>query len=232
MKNGLFGRIYPKRTLEWIDAKVKLLGVQNHMNPIVLLNIRVFISLIIFVVLLLTSNIGYILAPVAAILFYYLSEKILLDYPIKRRAKKLEKEALFFFEVLLLTLESGRNLGHAINMTASNIDSKISSEFKKTLAEVRLGKSLNEALTDMKARIPSETINNAILNMIESNVFGNSIVDSMTNQIEYLRQKQMLDIKAEINKLPTKVSVLSVIFFVPIMLLIILAPVLIDYLIG
>ncbi len=232
MKNGLFGRIYPKRTLERIDSKVKLLGVQNHMNPIVLLNIRVFISLIIFVVLLLTSNIGYILAPVAAILFYYLSEKILLDYPIKRRAKKLEKEALFFFEVLLLTLESGRNLGHAINMTASNIDSKISSEFKKTLAEVRLGKSLNEALTDMKARIPSETINNAILNMIESNVFGNSIVDSMTNQIEYLRQKQMLDIKAEINKLPTKVSVLSVIFFVPIMLLIILAPVLIDYLIG
>ena len=232
MKNGLFGRIYPKRTLERIDAKVKLLGVQNHTNPIVLLNIRVFISLIIFVVLLLTSNIGYILAPVVAILFYYLSEKILLDYPIKRRARKLEKEALFFFEVLLLTLESGRNLGHAINMTASNIDSEISSEFKKTLAEVRLGKSLNEALTDMKARIPSETINNAILNMIESNVFGNSIVDSMTNQIEYLRQKQMLDIKAEINKLPTKVSVLSVIFFVPIMLLIILAPVLIDYLVG
>ena len=84
----------------------------------------------------------------------------------------------------------------------------------------------------MKKRIPSETINNAILNMVESNLFGSSIVDSMNNQIDYLREKQMLDVKAEINQLPTKVSIISVVFFVPIMLLIILAPVLLDYLIG
>ena len=84
----------------------------------------------------------------------------------------------------------------------------------------------------MKKRIPSDTINNAILNMVESNIFGSSILTSLNNQIDYLREKQMLDVKSEINKLPTKVSILSVIFFVPIMLLIILAPVLIDYLMG
>ena len=84
----------------------------------------------------------------------------------------------------------------------------------------------------MKKRIPSEAINNAILNMVESNIFGSSITKSMTNQIDFLREKQMLDVKAEINQLPTKVSVVSAIFFVPIMLLIILAPVLLDYLLG
>jgi len=97
------------------------------------------------------------------------------------------------------------------------------------LAEVKLGKSLNESLEAMKKRIPSDTINNTLLNMIQSNTFGNSIVDSMYNQIDYLRGKQLLDVKAEIAKLPTKVSVISVIFFVPIMLLIILAPVIIEY---
>ena len=100
------------------------------------------------------------------------------------------------------------------------------------MAEIKLGKSLNEALTDMKKRIPSDAINNAILNMVESNMFGNSIKDSMVNQIDFLREKQMLEVKSEINKLPTKVSIISVIFFVPIMLLIILAPVLLDYLLG
>ena len=54
----------------------------------------------------------------------------------------------------------------------------------------------------------------------------------MVNQIDFLREKQMLDVKSEINQLPTKVSVVSAIFFVPIMLLIILAPVLLDYLLG
>lgn len=232
MKESIFIKIYPKRTVDRIERKVKLLGVRHSYHPLVLLNLRVLIALVLFITLLLTSNIGYVLAPVGAILFYVFSEKLLLDYPIKKRAKKLEKEALFFFEVLLLTLESGRNLKHALDLTTVNIDSEISDEFKKTLAEIRLGKSLNEALNDMKKRIPSQTINNAILNMVESNMFGNSIVDSMDNQIEFLREKQMLDVKAEINQLPTKVSIISALFFVPIMLLIILAPVLIDYFIG
>ena len=232
MKESLFAKIYPKRTIDRVNAKIKLLGVNNHYNLFMILNFRVLISLILFVVILIISDFGYILAPVIAILFYYLSEKIILDYPILKRTKRLEKEALFFFEVLLLTLEAGRNLGHALNLTTANIDSELSSEFKQTLAEVKLGKSLNEALDDMKKRIPSEAINNAILNMIESNTFGNSIVTSLTNQLDFLNNKQMLDIKAEINKLPTKVSIISVVFFVPIMLLIILAPVLLDYLLG
>lgn len=231
MKDSLFVKIYPKRTIERVEAKIQLLGVSNHYNLFMILNFRVLISLILFIVLLIVSQIGYILAPVVAILFYYLSEKVLLDYPIKKRAKKLEKEALFFFEILLLTLESGRNLGHALSLTTANIDSELSDEFKQTLAEMKLGKSLNEALNDMKKRIPSEAINNAILNMVESNIFGNSILTSLTNQIDFLREKQMLDVKAEINKLPTKVSIISVVFFVPIMLLIILAPVLILYLV-
>ena len=129
-------------------------------------------------------------------------------------------------------MESGRNLGHALQLTTLNIDSELSSEFKKTLEEVKLGKSLNEALNDMKKRIPSEAINNALLNMVESNLFGNSILTSMNNQIDFLREKQMLDVKSEINKLPTKVSIISALFFVPIMLLIILAPVLLDYILG
>lgn len=232
MRDSLFVKIYPKRTIDRVESKIKLLGVHNHYNLFTILNFRVIISLILFAVILIVSDIGYILAPVVAILFYYLSEKILLDYPIRKRAKKLEKEALFFFEILLLTLESGRNLGHALNLATANIDSELSDEFKKTLSEVKLGKSLNEALNDMKNRIPSESINNAILNMVESNMFGNSIVVSLTNQIDFLNNKQMLDAKSEINKLPTKVSIISVVFFVPIMLLIILAPVLLDYLIG
>ncbi len=229
MRDNIIYKIYSKKTIDRITNKVKLLGVYNNYNIAFLLNLRLVVSIIIFVTTLFFSKYGYILAPMLTILFYYFSEKMVLDYQIYKRAKKLDKEALFFFEVLVLTLEGGRNLKHALNLTVSNIDSEISAEFKKMLAEVKLGKSLNESLEAMKKRIPSDTINNTLLNMIQSNTFGNSIVDSMYNQIDYLRGKQLLDVKAEIAKLPTKVSVISVIFFVPIMLLIILAPVIIEY---
>ena len=95
-----------------------------------------------------------------------------------------------------------------------------------------MGKSLIESLKDMKYRIPSETINNTILNITESSIFGSNIIDSLNNQLEYLRNKRLMEVKGKIAKLPTKISVLSVVFFIPIILLIILSPVIIDFLIG
>jgi len=230
MKNGLAMKIYRKKSIQKIDSKIKLLGIHAKIDTLTFLNVRLLITILIFFFFLLFSSFGYLLAPACSLLFYLLFEMLVLDYPIRKRAKKLEKESLFFFEVFALTLEGGRTLKHALDLTVENVDSEISLEFKKSLAEVRLGKSLNESLEDLKKRIPSETINNTILNMMQSNSFGNNILDSMYNQIDYLRDKQMLSVKAEIAKLPTKVSIISVLFFVPIMLLIILAPVLIEYL--
>ncbi len=229
MKQTIANKIYRKKTIDKINSKIKLLGLNQMLDAVQFLNIRLIIMIVMFILIFIFSKIGYILAPIVSVVFYYLMEYLILDYQAKIRGKALEKEALFFFEVFVLTLESGRNLRQALILTTENVDSEISNEFKKTLAEVRLGKSLNEALESMKKRIPSDTINNTILNMIQSNTFGNSMVDSIYNQIEYLRNKQMLDVRAEIAKLPTKVSVISVLFFVPIMLLIILAPVIIQY---
>ena len=96
MSRSIFGKIYPKRTLDRVDRKVKLMGVDSHIKALTILNLRVFISLLLFVIILLISNMGYVLAPIMAILFYYISEIILLDYPIKKIARKLESESLFF----------------------------------------------------------------------------------------------------------------------------------------
>lgn len=229
-ENSLVRKIYREKTIDKVAAKVKLLGVYCHYDVITLLNLRLLISLALFFGIIIVSKQGYFLAPVVTIAFYFLSEYLLLDVQIKKRGKKLEDEALFFFEVLALTLESGRNLKGALDLTVSNIDGELSDEFKKTVAEIRLGKSLTEALKDMKGRIPSDNINNVILNITQSNIFGNNIVDSLYSQVDYLREKKLLDVKSEIGKLPVKISAISVVFFIPIMLLIILAPVILNLL--
>ena len=135
-----------------------------------------------------------------------------------------------YFQVLALTLESGKNLQGGIELTCNSIDSEISDEFKKTLTEIKLGKSLNEALVSMKTRIPSEEINTVLLNIKEASLFGNNIIESLNNQIEYLRDKKLLSIKSKINKMPLKISVVSVVFIIPIVLLLVLGPVLINFL--
>ena len=134
-----------------------------------------------------------------------------------------------FFEILTLTLKSGRNLEQSLRVTCDNVDSEISDEFKKALFEMDFGKSLMEALEDMKKRIPSESINNIILNITQTSQFGNSILETMYNQIDFLREKKILDIKGKINKIPNKVSIISVIFIVPLIMILILGPYLIDF---
>ena len=228
MKTNLIYKFYPKKTVLRVKNKIKMLGDNTEINEVNFLVLRLVFTLVIFGVVLLGTKNGYIWAPLGAGVFYVLMEQLGLDLAIKKRAEKLEKETLFFLEVLVLTLEGGRSLKHALSLTASNIDSEIAREFKQTLSEVNLGKSLNEALNDMKKRIPSDNINNVILNMVQSNTYGNSIVEVMYNQIEFLRNKRILEVKADIAKLPMKISVISVIFFIPIMLLVILAPVIIN----
>lgn len=225
----LVRKIYSEKSIDRIDKKIRFLGSSSKMNTVEFLYLRLVVELLLFGFLLLFHSRGYFLAPIVVILFHFLVEYFFLDGPIKKREKKLEEEAIFFFEVLLLTLQSGKNLVSSLHLTAKNIHSELSYEFEKSLREMKLGKSFSEALVGLKERIPSDTINNAILNIVQASVFGNNIEESLSNQLDFLREKRLLDIKGTIGKLPTKISIISVVFFIPLILLVILAPVLVDF---
>ncbi len=226
---GMVKKIYSLKSIEKIEKKVKLLGDNSTYSSLDFLNMRLFVAIFIFVIFIIFIPKRYYLAPIIVVIFHFGSEYLVFDYPISKRVKKLEEEAIFFFEILSLTLQSGRNLVSSLDITSKSIDSELALEFRKSLQEMKLGKSFSEALSDMKERIPSDTINNAILNIVQASVFGNSIEESLQNQLEFLRDKRLLDIKSEIGKLPTKISIISVIFFIPIILLVVLAPVLVDF---
>ena len=229
-KKSFINRIYREKDIKKIDAKINQFGVSKKFTTEYFMNFRLFTSMIVFVVLFIFADFGALIAPVATVLWYILVGYFMIDKPLKKRERKLDNEAYYYFEVLTLALESGRNLENAIKMACKYIDSEISSEFKETIKQVNFGKSLTESLSVMSMRIPSLTINNIILNMEQSNLFGNSIIETMYNQLDFLKYKQIMDIKAQINKIPNKISIFSVLFFIPLILLIILGPVLIDFL--
>ena len=229
-KKSFINRIYREKDIKKIDAKINQFGVSKKFTTEYFMNFRLFTSMIVFVVLFIFADFGALIAPVATVLWYILVGYFMIDKPLKKRERKLDNEAYYYFEVLTLALESGRNLENAIKMACKYIDSEISSEFKETIKQVNFGKSLTESLSVMSARIPSLTINNIILNMEQSNLFGNSIIETMYNQLDFLKDKQIMDIKAQINKIPNKISIFSVLFFIPLILLIILGPELIDIL--
>lgn len=222
-------RIYRKKSIKKMEDKINLFGVSKKFSTEYFMNFRLFTSVLLFIITFLFFNQGALLAPIITVLWYLSVNYFMIDKPLKKREKKLDNEAYYYFEVLTLALESGRNLENAIKMACKYIDSEISLEFKETLKQVNFGKSLTESLSIMNTRIPSLTINNIILNMEQSNLFGNSIIDTMYNQLDFLKDKQVMEIKAQINKIPNKISIISVIFFIPLILLIILGPLLVSF---
>ena len=231
MNFSIIKKIYREKDIKNIQSKINLLGDNRKVkyDAIEFLNIRMITTILLIIILVLFSKTKYFLIPLV-ILYYNLFYYFLITKPIQQRIKKLNKEALTFFEILTLTLQSGRNLENSLEITCRNVESELSNEFKKCLVEVKFGKSLIEALEDLKKRMPSEVVNNILLNITQTRVFGNSIIETMTNQVDYLREKQIMEIKSQINKIPNKVSIISVIFIVPLILLIILGPFIINLL--
>ena len=227
--NNLLIKIYSEKLVSNIQSKINKAGLSNKIDAYDYLNCKFIFLLILFFVILLNNDYGYILSPIISLLYILFIDYLILGIKINNRSKKLDYEALYFFEVLTLTLESGRNLEKSLWVTVDNIDSELSCEFRKTLEEVKYGKSLMEALVDMKKRIPSETINNIILNITQTSMFGSGILETLYNQVDFLRDKQLLDVKEQINKIPNKISIISVIFIVPIILVLILGPFIINY---
>ncbi|MBR3362357.1 MAG: type II secretion system F family protein [Bacilli bacterium] len=228
MENKIIYKIYRKETTDDITNKLKSLGNDTKFTASSFCNTRVLTAIIVFFVCLFIFKNGYIYAPFIALGYYYLFYYIFITNKIKKRTLKLDYEALNFFEILTLTLASGRNLEEALRVTCDNVNSELSNEFKEALKEMNYGKSLIESLESLKKKIPSETINNIILNIIQTSEFGNSILETMNSQIDFLRQKQILEIKGQINKIPNKVSIVSVIFIVPLIMLLVLGPYLIE----
>ncbi len=227
MKNSLASLIYTKKTIERINRKNVLLGINYNYNVNTLLKSHLFITIFIFIISLLINN-NLVLSLLIMILYFSLAEYFFFDMRLKKRAHLLEKEASYYFQILSLTLESGNNLKGAIELTSNSIDNTLSNEFKKVIDDIELGKSLTEGLNDLKLRIPSDTVNNIIINLLESNIYGNNMIDSLQTQLDYLNDKLLLETKALINKMPIKISIISVIMFIPIILLIILSPLIIT----
>ena len=230
--NYLSSRFYRRKRVFEVERMIRLLGVSTHMSAYQFLNIQTIGTIIVFIIGLLIQPFGFIMGPVLGFLYYKGVSYFLIERRIRMRQISLEDEALGFFEILTLSLETGRNLQEALSVTIDSSDGELVSEFREVLRQVRYGKSLTEALRDMTHAIPSDTINNIIVTLTDANIYGGSIIDSLYTQLDYLREKRKDYIKEMISKVPIKISIISVFFFIPLILFIILGPVLLNYLAG
>ena len=198
------------RSYKRIDKKMKYAGM--IVNPMIFILMRLASSLILLVFLLFFSSYGYIVGPIVTIIYYYFIEYVILDIQIGKRKQQLEEESLEYFPILLLCLNGSNNIKKAITLTNEQVNNSLSKEFERVIRNVKIGKSLDEALTLMKDRVPSTFIINIIVNLIEANRMGNSISLSIKDQLDYIENKRKNKIIKYHKMMPFKVAIASIIF--------------------
>ena len=209
MNNSVASYIFSKNTINRIDKKINLLGIK--LDSYTFCSLRLISSVLLFIIFILFKY-GFILSPLITLIYYYLFEFILLDLLISYRVKKIESDAIEFFPIFLISLNSTNNIKKAIKLTISMQDNILSKEFIKVDNDIKAGKSLIDSLMLLKARIPSQIVNNIITSIIESSITGNSINNSVNKEIDYLSKLYNRKVKERYKRIPLKLLI-SCIFF-------------------
>ncbi len=193
-----------------IEKKINLANL--NIKPMAFIYIRLFTVIGIFLVLLLSNRFGYIFGPIFAILTYYLFEYICLDRVIVERMELLEKDALEYFPVFLNIFKNGKNIKNALEKTNEIVDNELTKEFLIVLDNVKIGKSLDEALLSLSKRIPSIMVNNIITDLTESNRLGNNIDNSINLQLDLINEKKNKDLITDLRIIPFRIVIVFIIF--------------------
>jgi len=168
-----------------LDKKLKLLG--SSLSGKVVFLVQIICSLIIGLLFVFSVSYGYIIGPIAGILYYFGFEYFLIDLGIKKRIWKLNRNALEFFPVFLISLEGNNNVRKSLLDGTKLVHNDLSREFEKVLKEMDVGKSLEEALEGMIKYIPSDLVVNIILSLAEEHKLGSNLKVTIEKELENIQ---------------------------------------------
>ncbi|EEX08176.1 type II/IV secretion system protein, TadC subfamily [Ruegeria lacuscaerulensis ITI-1157] len=157
---------------------------------------------------------------------YYLPK-----YWITRRVEE-RKEAITAgfpdtLDLMLVCVEAGQSLDQAIVRVASEMKSSypdIAQEFEIVAYEMKAGKDKNQVLRDFGTRCGVQDVSSFVTVMIQSATFGTSIADALRVYAGEMRDKRVMRAEEAANKLPTKMTLATMMLTVPPLLIILVGP--------
>lgn len=152
-------------------------------------------------------------------------------YWIKRRIAVRRQEIQDAFpdamDMMLVCIEGGHSLDQAIARVASEIKSTgspLAEELESVAHEFRAGKDRSEVLRDFADRCAVGDILSFATVLIQSSIFGTSISQALRVYAAEMRDKRLMRAEEKANVLPTKLTLGTMVFTVPPLILILAGP--------
>jgi len=130
-------------------------------------------------------------------------------------------------DLMLVCVEAGQSMDQAIVRVAAEMQSSypdIASEFEVVAYEMKAGKDKDTVLRDFGTRCGVQDVSAFVTVMIQSAAFGTSIAEALRVYAGEMRDKRVMRAEEAANKLPTKMTLATMMLTVPPLLLILVGP--------
>lgn len=152
-------------------------------------------------------------------------------YWVTRRAAERQNEIISGFpdalDLMLVCVEAGQSLDQSINRIAKESRAgypALADEFDMVAQEVKAGKERVAVLKDMSERVGIPDISSFVTTLVQSATFGTSISDALRVYSAEMRDKRVMRAEELANKLPTKLTLGTMMFTVPPLMIILIGP--------
>ncbi len=166
-------------------------------------------------------------AIILGIVGYLLPDLLLKAWKNERRDKIL-KSLPDVLDMLSVSVEAGLGFDAALQKVVEKIEGPLSSEFQRTLNEIKLGKPRRESLKDLAARVEVDDVSTFISSLVQADQLGVSIANVLRVQADQVREKRSQRAEEKAQKAPVKILIPLVFFIFPAIFIILLGPAVIQ----
>ncbi len=144
-----------------------------------------------------------------------------------QRKQELENGFPDSLDLMLVCIEAGQSLDQSISRVGIELSHSyphLSDEYIIVANEMRAGKDKPTVLKDFSERADVPDIKSFVTVLIQSASFGTSIGDSLRVYAGEMRDKRIMRVEEKANKLPTKMTLCTMMFTVPPLLVLLVGP--------
>ncbi|SMX44009.1 type II secretion system F family protein [Actibacterium lipolyticum] len=157
---------------------------------------------------------------------YYLPK-----YWVERRVQTRQEEIINGFpdslDMMLVCIEAGQSLDQSIIRVAREIRAgfpALADEYEIVSHEMKAGKDKITVLKDMGERCGVTDVSSFVTVLVQSATFGTSIADALRVYAAEMRDKRVMRAEEKANKLPTKLTLGTMMFTVPPLMIVLIGP--------
>ncbi len=170
------------------------------------------------------KTIMYALGPGGA---GYLLPKYWITKRVQERKEQITSGFPDSLDMMLVCVEAGQSLDQAITRVAKELRAScppLADEYEIVSYEMKAGKDKSTVLQDMGERCGVQDVSSFVTVLVQSATFGTSISDALRVYASEMRDKRVMRAEEAANKLPTKMTLATMMLTVPPLLIILVGP--------